>query len=107
MSLSTNSSIFFNNRMECFANKKLQALDQCLKINKLYPMHQQIHKIIENIQNVRLQKSLRQSGLDLIMNFEWSLSISATIRRFSENIISLCNVFLFLRLSKIIYNYRI
>ena len=98
MFLSTNTSIFSKNRPECFGNSKLQALDQCWTINKSYPMQQQIQKIIENILNARLQKTLRQTGLDLIMNFEWCLSISTPIRRLSANIISFFHVFLFLRL---------
>ena len=93
MFLSTNSSIFFKNRPEFFGNSKLQSLDQSLTLNKSYPMHQQIYKIIENILNARLAKNLRHSGLDLIMNFECSLSISTPIERLSANTISLFNVF--------------
>ena len=106
MFLSTNTSIFSKNRPECFGNSKLQALDQCWTINKSYPMQQQIQKIIENILNARLQKTLRQTGLDLIMNFEWSLSISTTIGRLSANIISFVSCFFISKVKKLIYKYR-
>ena len=93
MFLSSSDSKFFNNRAECFSNSKLHALDQYWSINNSHPMHQQIHEIIENILNSRGEKSIRQSRLDLIKNFERSLSISTPMGRLSANIISFISYF--------------
>ena len=88
MFLSSFDSKFFNNRAEYFSNSKLHALDKYWSINNSHPMHEQIHEIIENILNTRGEKTIRQSRLDLIMNFERSLSISTPMGRLSANIIS-------------------
>ena len=93
MFLSSADSIFFKNRAECFSNSKLHALDQYWSINNSHPMHQQIHEIIENILNTRGEKTIRQSRLELIMNFERSLSISNPMGRLSANIISFFSYF--------------
>ena len=95
MFLSLADSIFFKNRAECFSNSKLHALDQYWSINNSHPMHQQIHEIIENILNSRGEKSIRQSRLDLIRNFERSLSLSNPMGRLSANIISFISYFVF------------
>ena len=84
---------FFKRRAECFSNSKLHALDRYWSINNSHPMHEQIHEIIENILNTRGEKTIRQSRLDLIMNFERSLSISTPIGRLSANIISFISYF--------------
>ena len=93
MFLSSADSIFFKNRAECFSNSKLHALDQYWSINNSHPMHQQIHEIIENILNKRGEKTIRQSKLELIMNFERSLSISTPMGRLSANIIAFISKF--------------
>ena len=93
MFLSSADSIFFKNRAECFSNSKLHALDKYWSINNSHPMHMQIHEIIENILNTRGEKSIRQKRLDLIKNFERSLSISNPMGRFSANIISFISFF--------------
>ena len=88
MFLSTADSKFFIYRAECFSNSKLHSLDQYWSDNNTHPMHQQIHEIIENILIKRGEKTLRQSRLDLVMNFERSLSISNPMGRLSANILS-------------------
>ena len=88
MFLSSYDSKFFNNRAECFSNSKLHALDQYWSQNISHPMHQQIHEIIENILQKRGEKTLKQTRLELIMNFEKSLSISTPMGRLSANIVS-------------------
>ena len=93
MFLSLADSIFFKNRAECFSNSKLHALDQYWSINNSHPMHQQIHEIIENILHKRGEKTIRQSRLELVMNFERSLSISTPMGRLSANIISFISRF--------------
>ena len=93
MFLSPGDSIFFKNRAECFSNSKLHALDQYWSINNSHPMHQQIHEIIENILHKRGEKTIRQSRLELVMNFERSLSISTPMGRLSANIISFISRF--------------
>ena len=93
MFLSSSDFKFFNNRAECFSNSKLHALDKYWSSNISHPMHQQIHEIIENILHKRGEKSLRQSRLELVMNFERSLSISTPMGRLSANIISLISRF--------------
>ena len=93
MFLSSADSKFFNHRAECFSNSKLHALDQYWSNNNSHPMHQQIHEIIENILKKRGEKTLRQSRLDLIKNFERSLSISTPMGRLSANIISFISKF--------------
>ena len=87
MFMSSADSIFFKSRAECFSNSKLHALDQYWSNNNSHPMHQQIHEIIENILNKRGEKTLRQTRLELVMNFERSLSISTPMGRLSANII--------------------
>jgi len=93
MFLSSADSKFFNHRAECFSNSKLHALDQYWSKNNSHPMHQQIHEIIENILNKRGEKTIRQSRLDLVSNFERSLSISTPMGRLSANIISFLSKF--------------
>ena len=93
MFLSSADSKFFNHRAECFSNSKLHALDQYWSNNNSHPMHQQIHEIIENILIKRGEKTIRQTNLDLIMNFERSLSISNPLGRLSANIISFISYF--------------
>ena len=93
MFLSYGDSIFLKKRAECFSNSKLHALDKYWSINNSHPMHEQIHKIIENILNTRGEKTIRQKRLDLIMNFERSLSISTPLGRFSAKIISIISYF--------------
>ena len=93
MFLSTDDSNFFKNRAECFSNSKLHALDKYWSINESHPMHKQMHKIIENILKTRGEKTIRQSRLDLIMNFERSLSISNPMGRLSANVISFFSYF--------------
>ena len=93
MFLSTADSNFFKNRAECFSNNKLHALDHYWSINKSHPMHKQMHEIIENILNTRGEKTIKQSRLDLIRNFERSLSISTPMGRLSANIISFVSSF--------------
>ena len=88
MFLSTDDSNFFKNRAECFSNSKLHALDQYWSINDSHPMHKQMHKIIENILKTRGEKTIEQSRLDLVRNFERSLSLSTPLGRFSAKIIS-------------------
>tara|TARA_B100000579_G_scaffold189736_1_gene154939 strand:+ start:1059 stop:1373 length:315 start_codon:yes stop_codon:yes gene_type:complete len=93
MFLSFPDSIFFKSRAECFSNSKLHALDKYWSINKSHYMHEQIHEIIENILITRGEKTIKQSKLDLIMNFERSLSISTPMGRLSANIISFISHF--------------
>ena len=93
MFLSSADSKFFNHRAECFSNSKLHALDHYWSNNNSHPMHEQIHEIIENILKKRGEKTLRQSRLDLIKNFERSLSISTPMGRLSANIISFISKF--------------
>ena len=101
MFLSSADSNFFKNRAECFSNSKLHALDKYWSINNSHPMHEQMHKIIENILNTRGEKTIRQSRLDLIMNFERSLSISTPMGRLSANIISFISHFVSSKLNPI------
>ena len=56
-------------------------------------MHEQIHEIIEEILNTRGEKTIKQSRLDLVRNFERSLSISTPMGRLSANIISFISFF--------------
>ena len=93
MFLSSADSVFFKSRAECFSNSKLHALDRYWSINNSHPMHEQIHQIIENILNTRGEKTIRQSRIDLIKNFERSLSISTPMGRLSANIISFISYF--------------
>ena len=89
MFLSSADSIFFKKRAECFSNSKLHAIDQYWSINDSHPMHYQIHEIIENILNARGEKTIKQSRLDLVRNFERSLLISTPMGRLSANLISI------------------
>ncbi len=93
MFLSYGDSIFLKKRAECFSNSKLHALDKYWSINNSHPMHEQIHKIVENILMTRGEKTIRQSRIDLIMNFERSLSISNPMGRLCANIISFITYF--------------
>ena len=93
MILSSSEFKFFNNRAECFSNSKLHALDKYWSTNDSHPMHRQIHEIIENILNKRGEKTLKQSRLELVMNFERSLSISTPLGRLSANIIAFISRF--------------
>ena len=95
MFLSPSDFKFFNNRAECFSNNKLHALDQYWSDNNTHPMHSQIHEIIEMILKKRGEKTIRQKKLDLVRNFERSLSISTPMGRLSANIISLVSHYLF------------
>ena len=93
MFLSSADSVFFKSRAECFSTSKLHALDRYWSINNSYPMHEQMHKIIEDILNTRGEKTIKQSRLDLVRNFERSLSISTPMGRLSANIISFISFF--------------
>ena len=93
MFLSSADSVFFKSRAECFSNSKLHALDQYWSITNSHPMHKQMHEIIEKILNSRGEKTIKQSRLDLISNFERSLSISTPMGRLSANIISFISFF--------------
>ena len=88
MFLSSSDFKFFNNRAECFSNSKLHALDKYWSDNNSHPMHRQIHEIIESILHKRGEKTLKQTRLELVMNFERSLSISTPLGRLSARIIS-------------------
>ena len=93
MFLSSADSIFFKSRAECFSNSKLHALDRYWSINNSHPMHKQMHEIIETVLNTRGEKTIKQSRLDLIRNFERCLSISHPMGRLSANIISFISCF--------------
>ena len=93
MFLSSADSIFFKSRAECFSNSKLHALDRYWSINNSLPMHEEMHEIIEDILNTRGEKTIKQSRLDLVRNFERSLSISTPMGRLSANIISFISFF--------------
>ncbi len=86
-------SVFFKSRAEYFSNSKLHALDRYWSINNSHPMHEQIHEIIEDILNRRGEKTIKQSRLDLVRNFERSLSISTPMGRLSASIISFASCF--------------
>ena len=88
MLLSPGDSRFLYSRAHCFSNSKLHALDHYWSENKSHPMHRQIHVMIETILIRRGEKTLRQERLDLIRNFEKSLSLSTPMGRISANIIS-------------------
>ena len=88
MFLSSADSVFFKSRAECFSNSKLHALDRYWSINNSHPMHEQMHQVIEDILNTRGEKTIKQSRLDLVRNFERSLSISTPMGRLSANIIT-------------------
>ena len=62
-------------------------------------MHEQIHEIIEEILNTRGEKTIKQSRLDLVRNFERSLSISTPMGRLSANIISFISFFVTAKLN--------
>ena len=47
-----------------------------------------MHQVIEDILNTRGEKTIKQSRLDLVRNFERSLSISTPMGRLSANIIT-------------------
>ena len=85
MFLSSADSIFFKSRAECFSNSKLHALDRYCSINNSHSMHEQMHEIIEDILNTRGEKTIKESRLDLVRNFEKSLSIPTPMRRLSAN----------------------
>ena len=93
MFISSVDSNFFKNRAESFSNSKLHALDKYWSINNSHPMHKQMHEIIESILNTRGEKTIRQTRLDLVRNFERSLSISNPMGRLSANIISFISYF--------------
>ena len=93
MFLSYADTVFFKSRAECFSNSKLHALDRYWSINNTHPMHKQMHEIIETILNTRGEKTIKQSRLDLVRNFERSLSISTPMGRLSANIISFISFF--------------
>ena len=93
MFISSGDSIFFKSRAECFSNSKLHALDRYWSINNSHPMHEQMHEIIEDILNTRGEKTIKESRLDLVRNFERSLSILTPMGRLSANIISFISCF--------------
>ena len=93
MFLSSSDYNFFIHRAECFSNSKLHSLDQYWSKNNSHPMHQQIHEIIEYILIKRGEKTIKQKNLDLIKNFERSLSISNPLGRFCANVISFFSYF--------------
>ena len=93
MFLSSADSIFFKSRAECFSYSMLHSLDRYWSINNSHPMHEQMHEIIEDILNTRGEKTIKQSRLDLVRNFERSLSISTPMGRLSANIISFISCF--------------
>ena len=93
MFLSKENLEFFYGNAGFFSTKKLHDLDKYWSNNNSHPMHRQIHEIIENILHKRGEKSLKQSRLELIMNFERSLSISTPLGRLSANIISFISRF--------------
>ena len=105
MFLSSADSVFFKSRAECFSNSKLHALDRYWSVNNSHPMHVQMHEIIENILNTRGEETLKQSRLDLVRNFERSLSISTPMGGLSASIISFVSCFAFLRSIKLVYEY--
>ena len=100
MFLSSADSVFFKSRAECFSNSKLHALDRYWSINNSHPMHEQIHEIIEDILNSRGEKTIKQSRLDLVRNFERSLSISTPMGRLSASIISFVSCFAFSKVNQ-------
>ena len=100
MFLSSADSVFFKSRAECFSNSKLHALDRYWSINNSHPMHEQMHEIIEDILNTRGEKTIKQSRLDLVRNFERSLSISTPMGRLSANIISFISFFVTAKLNQ-------
>ena len=93
MCLSSVDSVFFKTRAECFSNCKLHALDRYWSINNSHPMHEHMHEIIEDILNTRGEKTIKQSRLDLVRNFERSLSISTPMGLLSASIISFISCF--------------
>ena len=95
MFFSSSDSILFKSQAECFSNSKLHALDRYWSINNSHPMHEQMHEIIEKILNLntRGEKNIMQLRLDLVRNFERSLSISTPMGRLSANIISFVSCF--------------
>ena len=100
MFLSPDDFDFLKTRAEYFSNSKLHALDQYWTTHNSHPIHKQIHEMIESILNNRGEKTLRQSRLDLIMNFERSLSISTPMGRLSANIISFFSYFFIFKFHK-------
>ena len=93
MFMSSADSIFFKSRAKCFSNSKLHALDRYWSINNSHPMHEQMHEIIEDILNTRGEKTIKESRLDLVRNFERSLSISTPMGRLSASMISFVSCF--------------
>ncbi|WP_225866961.1 hypothetical protein [Prochlorococcus marinus] len=91
--MSSADSIFFKSRAEYLCNSKLHVLDQYWSINNSHPMHKQMHEIIEIILNSRGEKTIKQSRLDLVRNFERSLSISTPMGSLRANIISFISFF--------------
>ena len=104
MFLSPADSNFFENRAECFSTTKLHALDQYWSINNSHPMHDQMHEIIEKILNTRGEKTIRQSRLDLIRNFEKSLLISTPMGRLSAKVIAFISYLFITNTNKKIIN---
>ena len=102
MFLSSADSVFFKSRAEYFCNSKLHALDRYWSINNSHPMHEQIHEIVEDILNTRGEKTIKQSRLDLVRNFERSLSISTPMGRLSASIISIVSCLAFSKVNQTI-----
>ena len=100
MFLLSADSVFFKSRAECFSNCKLHALDRYWSINNSHPMHEQMHQVIEDILNTRGEKTIKQSRLDLVRNFERSLSISTPMGRLSASIISFVSCFAFSKVNQ-------
>ena len=63
-------------------------------------MHEQMHQVIEDILNTRGEKTIKQSRLDLVRNFERSLSISTPMGRLSASIISFVSCFAFSKVNQ-------
>jgi hypothetical protein len=100
MFLSSADSVFFKSRAECFSNSKLHALDRYWSINNSHPIHEQMHEIIEDILNTRGEKTIKQLRLDLVRNFERSLSISTSMGLLIARIISFVSCFVFSKVNQ-------
>ena len=64
-----------------------------------------MHQVIEDILNTRGEKTIKQSRLDLVRNFERSLSISTPMGRLSANIISFISFFVTSKLNQTYFEY--
>ncbi len=100
MFLSSSDSVFFKSRAECFSNSNLHALGRYWSINNSHPMNEQMHQVNKDILNTRGERTIKQSRLDLVRNFERSLSISTPMGRLSANIISFISFFVTSKLNQ-------